>query len=314
MRPLFTALLCAAVPAIGLAELALARTQAARVPRDEDWRAAAAAASANKKPGDWIIVAPQWAGPLGRKAIGEVDPKLISLASVAKSDLDTVPRVLELSIRNQDDPQTRGWKLVDEKAFGAVKLRTLVNPRPDILVRDLVDEIGPSLTVSRIAFTGAVDPCHWEVSGTRIPNLFTGPATPAERWMCAPNDPVWTFVGVTAITDLDYNPRRCVLMHPTDNTYTTVHYPAGKIGKKVVGYIGIHVFQEREMNKPPVLTRITVGGREIAHAKHKDGDGWLRFEGSTADVAGQSLPVEIQTWVEGVSQFRLACVAAQLRD
>jgi hypothetical protein len=315
MRPVVTALLCAALPAIGLIELALANAQAKRVPRDEDWRAAAAAASAQKKPGDWVIVAPQWAGPLGRKAIGEVDPKLITLASVARSDLDTVPRVLELSIRKHDDPQTRGWQLLSEQAFGTVKLRTLQNPKPDILVRDLVDEMGPNLTVGRANAAGAiVEPCRWESGPTRIPNLFQGPATPIDRWMCPPNDPVWTFVGVTTITDLDYNPRRCILMHPTEGTHTIVRYPPGKIGKKVVAYVGIHVFQERDLNKPPVHASVQIAGKEVAHTRHKDGDGWLRFEGTTADLAGQSLPVELHTWAEGSYLNRLTCVAAQLRD
>lgn len=314
MRPLFTAILCAALPAVGLVELALAQSQRARVPRDDDWRAAAAAASAAKKPGDWVIVSPQWAGPLGRKAIGEVDPKMIDLASVARSDLDTTARVLELSIRNQHDPQTRGWKLVDEKSFGRVKLRTLENPKPEHLVRDLANEIGPNVVVGRLAPNGILEPCRWENGATRIPNLFQGPGTPIDRFMCPPNDPTWTFVGVTTITDLDYKPRRCILMHPTENTLTTVRFPAGAIGKKVVAYIGLQVFHERELNKPPVHARISVAGKEVAQVKHKDGDGWLRFEGSTIELAGQSQPVELQTWVDGPSPFRLVCVAAQLRD
>lgn len=315
MRPLITALLCAALPVVGLVELGLAEVQKRRVPTDADWRAAAAAAKAAKRPEDWVIVAPAWAGPLGRKAIGEVDASMIDLASVARSDLDTAPRVLELSIRGKDDPQTKGWKLLDEKTFGHVKLRTLENPKPDKLVRDLVSEIGPSLSVARINMqNGVSDPCRWETGGSRIPNLFTGPPTPYERFLCAPWDPGWTFIGITVATDLDYNPRRCILMHPTDNTYTTIQYPPGKIGKKVVGYLGIHVFQERDLNKPPVHTRISVGTKEVAQVRHKDGDGWLRFEGSTAEFAGKTEVVKIETWVEGVSQFRLACVAAQLRE
>lgn len=314
MRPLVTALLCAVLPTVGLIELALAQAQKKKVPSDDAWRAAAAAAKAEKKPGDWVIVSPPWAGPLGRKAIGEVDKKLIDLASVARSDLDTVPRVLELSIRGARDPQTKGWTVLSEKVLGNVTLRTMVNPKPDLLIRDLVDEVGASqATVGRLTASGFVA-CPWETGATRMPNLFQGPATPADRYMCPPNDPTWTFVGVTTITDLDYNPRRCILMHPTEGTITSVRFPAGKIGKKVVGYVGVHVFQERELNKPPVHASVLVGGREVAHAKHKDGDGWLRFEGSTADVSGQTLPVELQTRVDGPAQFRLTCVSAQLRD
>ncbi len=315
MRPLVTALLCAALPVVGLVELALAEVQKRKVPTDADWVATANAAKAAKKPGDWVIVAPAWAGPLGRMAIGKVDPSMIDLATVARSDLDTAPRVLELSIRGKDDPQTKGFRLVDEKTFGHVKLRVLENPKADKVVRDLVSEIASAQSVARVNMqSGASEACRWETGGSRIPNLFTGPATPYERWLCPPFDPVWTFVGITTITDLDYNPRRCLLMHPTDNTYTTINYPPGKVGTKVVAYLGIHVYHERELLRPPVHTKISVGGKEIAHAHHKDGDGWLRFEGSTAEFAGQTQPVKIETWVEGISQFRLACVSAQLRE
>ena len=314
VRPTVKLLLCGLLPALGVGEFALARAQARRVPTDEQWRAAAAAAKAQHKAGDVVIVAPQWAGPLGRKAIGEVDPSLIDLASVARSDLQTATRVLELSIRGHDAPDTVGFRLTSEQAFGPVKLRILENPKPDKLVRDLVSELGPTTQVAHVHATVGAEACRWERGASRIPNLFTGPATPLERFLCPPYDPSWTFVGVTAITDLDYQPRRCILMHPTENDRTTVTYPPGTIGHKVVAYVGIHFAQERELNKAPVHARVSVAGKEVAHTLHKDGDGWLRFEGSTATWAGTQQEVKLETWAEGSAQFRVACVAAQLRD
>lgn len=314
MRPVVQLLLCALLPAVAIGELAMAHAQAKKVPTDAEWHAAAVAARAVKRPGDPVIVAPAWAGPLGRKAIGEVDPSMIDLASVAKIDLETASRVVEISIRGQDDPDTKGFKLLEDKAFGPVHLRTLENPHPDKLLRDLVSELGPKVSVAHV-HNGVSDPCRWETGGgTRIPNLFNGPGTPPDRFMCPPNDPSWTYVGVTAITDLKYQPRRCILMHPVENGTTTVTYPPGAIGKKVVAYVGLHVFHEREMNKPPVHARVSVAGKEVAHVRHKDGDGWLRFEGSTAQWAGTLQEVKLETWVEGPPQFRLTCVAAQLRD
>lgn len=315
MRPIVQILLCALLPVVAVGELALAQAQARKVPTDAEWRAAAAAAKAAKKPGDVVVVAPAWAGPLGRKAIGEVDPTMIDLSSVAKSDLETATRVLELSIRGQDDPDTKGFTLLSEQSFGPVKLRTLGNPHPDKLLRDLVTELGPKTLVSHVHATIGADPCRWEQgAGVRIPNLFTGPATPPDRFLCPPFDPSWTFVGVTAITDLQYVPRRCILMHPTENDKTTVLYPPGAIGKKVVAYVGIHVFQERDLSKSPVHARVSVAGKEVAHTVHKDGDGWLRFEGSTAAWAGTQQEVKLETWADGSAQFRVACMAAQLRD
>lgn len=314
MSPKVRVALCALLPLLAVGELVAAELQKRRVPTDQDWRAAATAASAARKPGDMILVAPRWAEPLGRKALGEVGKDLVDLKMAGRSDLDTVPRVLELSLRGHDDPQTKGWRLVDEKRFGPVSLRTLENPEPEKLVRDLVSELGPSVTVQRVSPDGKVDPCRWEQNASvRMPGLFQGPPTPKDRWLCAPWDPVWSYAGVTVITDLQYLPRRCIMMHPTEANMT-IAYPPGPIGKKVVGYVGIHVFQERELNKPAVHARISIDGKEVAHTRHVDGDGWLRFEGSTAEQAGRSLPVKLETWVEGPSQFRVTCVAAELRE
>jgi hypothetical protein len=313
--------LAALLPVVAVVELALAEVEKRRVPTDAEWRAAAEAARGAKRPGDAVIVAPHWAGPLGRKAIGEVDPAMINLKIVARSDLDVYPRVLELSDNGRDDPQTKGWKLLEERKFGHASLRVFENPKPQKLLRDLVDELGPETPASKIALVNGAPPvgaapseaCRWETGASRIPNMAQGPGTPYARWLCPPFDPNWTYVGETVITDLDYMPRRCMFMHPTDLA-TAVTYPPRRIGTSVVAYVGLHVFTEREGNRSPLHVRIEVGGKEVAHARHKDGDGWLRFEGSTAEFAGQDQPVRVVTWAEGTPQFRVGCVAAQLRN
>jgi hypothetical protein len=301
------------LPLVAIGELVAAQIQRRAVPTDDDWRAAAAAAKSEKRPGDVVIVAPHWAGPLGRKAIGEVDPSLTDLATVARSDLETAGRVLELSIRGKTDPQARGFRLASERRFGRVSLRVLENPKPERLVRDLADEIGPDLVVERVAPNGTREACRWEDAGPEMPSLFGGPSTPASRWICPPGDPVWSFVGTTVITDLNYRPRRCIFMHPS-LANATVTFPPRKIGAKVVGYVGLHAFVEREGGRAPVAVRISVDGRAVAETRHVDGDGWLRFEGSTAEFAGTDRPVTIEAWAEGNPQLRVACVAAQLRE
>ncbi len=305
--------LCALLPLVAVGELVAAEVQKRKVPTDQDWRAAAAAASAARKPGDMILVAPRWAEPLGRKALGEVGKDLVDLRMAGRSDLDTVPRVLELSIRGKDDPQTKGFRLVDEQRFGHVTLRTLENPQPEKLVRDLVAEVGPAAKAMRIAADGATEACRWEEASTRMPGLFQGPPIPPKRFLCPPYDPSWSWVGETVITDLEYVPRRCIMLHPSDK-HTGIELPSGPIGTKVVAYVGLHVFAEREKTKAPVHARISIDGVEVAHARHVDGDGWLRFEGSTQSFAGQQKPVRVETWAEGSSQLRVACVAAELRE
>jgi hypothetical protein len=313
--------LCALLPVVGIVELALAESQKRKVPTDAEWHDAAVAVRAVKAPNDMVIVAPRWAGPLGRKAIGEVDKTMIDLRTVGRSDLGAVPRVVELSIRGEDDPEVKGWKLIDERKFGSVKVRVLENPKPDKLVRDLVEEVGPDTPAVKLPLVNGapllaaapIETCRWETTPSRIPNMFQGPPLPASHFLCPPFDPGWTWVAPTIITDLEYVPRRCVFMHPTEKA-TAVDYPARRIGHKVVGYIGLQVYIERELGKSPVHVRVEVAGKEVAHALHKDGDGWLRFEGNTSEFAGQTQPVRIVTWPDASPQFRVACVAAQLRD
>ncbi len=306
--------LCAILPVVGVGELVAAEVQKRKVPTDVEWRAAASAASVARKPGDMILVAPRWAEPLGRKALGEVDTSLVDLRMVGRADLETVPRVLELSIRGKDDPQTLGWKLEREQRFGPVRLRTLINPKPEKLVRDLVAEFGPDVQAMKLAPDGKSEPCRWETGvSPKIPNLFQGPSPAQNRYLCAPYDPGWTWVGTTVLTDLDWQPRRCVMMHPTESR-TAVEWPARPIAKKVVAYVGLHVFNERDLGHSPLHVAITIHGKEVAHARHKDGDGWLRFEGSTAEFAGQSHPIRIETYAEGSPQFRTSCIAAELRE
>jgi hypothetical protein len=316
----------AILPVVAIWELFAIGFQHRHVPKTEDWGAAASAAIAVQEPGDVILVSPRWAEQHGRMAVAGFH---VSLATVpetpldrffdvhvaARPDLETYSRALELSIRGKDDPQTKGWSLVSEQRFGDVSLRILKNPAPQKLVRDLTDEIDATASVAHVGPNGP-QPCRWEEGGTQhMPALFAGPVPPPNRFLCPPNDPNWTYVGPTVITDLAYVPRRCIFMHPHEHDVTTIELPPKPIGRRVVGWVGIHVYQERELKFAPILARITIGGKEVASVTHHDGDGWLRFEGSTEEFAGQNQPVKLELWADqGLTQFRTACMAAQLRD
>jgi hypothetical protein len=311
------------VPLAGAAELVAAERQHRAVPTWDDWSRAADAAKATRRPGDAIIVAPRWAAPLGRMAVdgralgtGKPLDDGIDVRTAARSDLAAYARVLELSIRGKDDEDVKGFHLASEQRFGKVALRVFDNPAPQRLVRDLVSEVDSAALVYRAAPNGTREPCRWEPSGMmRMGSLFNGPIPNAARWLCSPFDPGWSTVGPTVITDLRYEPRRCIWMHPHGEATTTIELPPRPIGKRVVGWVGLHVFQEREMKGARVLARVSVAGKPVAEVTHADGDGWKRFEGSSAAFAGQSQPVKLELWAEaGKAQFRTACMAVELRD
>lgn len=311
------------LPLAGVVELVAGERQRRAVPTSDDWARAAEAAKSARRPGDAIIVAPRWAAPLGRMALdgraivaGKKLDDAIDVRTAARSDLLAYARVLELSIRGKDDDDVKGFRLASEQRFGSVALRIFENPSPQRLVRDLTAEVDASATVYRAAPNGAREPCRWEPGGMqRLPSLFTGPTPAAERWLCSPWDAGWSTVGPTVLTDLSYTPRRCVWMHPHGDATTTIELPPKPIGKRVVGWLGLQVFQERDLKGARVLGRVSVAGKPVAEVAHVDGEGWKRFEGSTAGLAGQSLPVKLEIWAEaGKAQFRTACLAVELRE
>ncbi len=313
----------ALLPLAGFGELVAGEVQHARVPSWSDWVRAADAAKHAKRPGDAVLIAPRWAAPLGREALDAQQIRLgkpmddaIDVRLAARADLETYRRALELSIRGHDDPDVKGWRLVSEQRFGMVSLRTIDNPAPKRLVRDLVDEIDSTATVYRASPLGAHEACRWEPAGAQHPvSLFNGPVPSPSRWLCPPWDPAWTTVGPTVLTDLDYLPRRCIWMHPVGDAITTIELPARPIGDELVGHLGVHVFEERELKGAPVLGRVSIAGRKVAEVRHVDGDGFQRFSASTADVAGQRLPVKLELWAEhGEVAFRWACMAVELLD
>jgi hypothetical protein len=323
------------LPVTAIGELVAGEVQRRRVPSDDDWRAAAAAALAEKKPGDVIVVAPRWAEGLGRMALSRgqvprVDPQraaapgatLLGLdgafdARIAgRSDLDTAVRVIELSAHRADDPATKDFSLEREQRFGALSLRVLRNPHPEVLVRDLTEEIDEKASVRKVPIAGgAGESCRWETTGYQhFPAIFGGPVPPAARFSCPPNDPAWSFVGATIISDLSFTPRRCIAMHPLDGARLTVQLPKGRIGKKLVAYMGLHAYAERDLRGPPVHARISVGDRVVAERTHEDGEGWVRFEGATAELAGQEQTITLETWTDRPAGQRFTCIAAQVRE
>ena len=78
------------VPALGLVELGLHVVFAHRAPSVEAWRALAGPALALKHAGEPVVVAPEWAEPLARWALGD---RLFPLGELAKRHPD-VPFIL----------------------------------------------------------------------------------------------------------------------------------------------------------------------------------------------------------------------------
>ncbi len=99
--------------------LVLARAHSG-APTDDDYRAAAAAVTAERQAGDLVVFAPRWSDPLARAAFGA----LVTVDDLARMDEASYARIWEISIREAAAPETIGVGQPDfQRRFGAVRVR-----------------------------------------------------------------------------------------------------------------------------------------------------------------------------------------------
>ncbi|MCC6213758.1 MAG: hypothetical protein IT376_02740 [Polyangiaceae bacterium] len=275
-------LLWLGVPLLGVGELAASRWASGRAPTADEWRALRAEVARRKRPGEPIAVAPAWAEPLARHALGD---ELMPLAEVARADVTSSPRVLEISALGARAPEVAGWRAASEEPVGRFVLRVLENPSPIPVRLDFVSELGPD----RVSVSDGGRACAWTARGARAAGGLHGPvAYPAERFECGAAP---FLVGVTVIEDQAYRPRRCVFAHATPSRDLRITYRGVPLGATIRGHAGLSWFLYRDGAGTPVELEVLVGGRAIGKHVHVDTAGWAPFElplgpdaGKTADV------------------------------
>lgn len=141
--------------AISLWEVCAAGRDAAAVPGDAAWHAAAERVRAGYRPGDLIVFAPAWIDPVGRMQLGD----LISLDAAARMDAARYGRIWELAIRGARSPDTAGLAPVSTHDDGGVAVR-FYERAPAIVVGDVLDRLAsvpagrarPTLELAEVGF------------------------------------------------------------------------------------------------------------------------------------------------------------------
>jgi hypothetical protein len=113
------------IPALGLAELGAHAYFSRRAPTVEEWKALEPAVAELRKSDELVVVAPRWAEPLARQALGD---RLMPLAQVARPDVAPFARAIEISAMGKRAPELEEWKLVKRVERDFV-LRVRENPR-----------------------------------------------------------------------------------------------------------------------------------------------------------------------------------------
>lgn len=277
------------VPFLGLVELAGHFYFSSRAPRIEDWERSKAALGALRRPGDLVVVAPDWAEPNARHAFGD---EWMPLTDVARADDSAYVRAIEVSIVGASAQELRGWKLVEERRQGKFRYRVLSNPRPAKVLYDFVDHVADA-SVADLGLSGARSPCRWNPAAIRSAGGLHGdPAFPSKRHECTGGGS--RFVGVTVVEDEQWKGRRCIWALPPNQGAVSIRYAAVQLGSAIRGYATLPQWIEREKHGAPVDMEVLAGGEIVGKYVHVDGDGWKAFSFSTGVRAGTVAEVEFR--------------------
>lgn len=261
-----------AVPVLGLAELGAHLWFAGRPPAFDDWFSITDSVRTLKQPGDLVVIAPAWADPAARRALGD---ELMPLRDVARPDVTRYAHAVEVSVLGERAPELRGFREVERREAGRFLLRRLENPAPARVAYDFVDHLDPA--VADVRGTDPAVACTWNPRAAIAAGGLGGhPTFPAARFECPGG--VFFNVGVTVIADEEFRPRRCLWSHPFARGEIVTRFRDVPLGQVIRGHGGMYWMIEREKKGAPVTLTVRVDGEQVGRVVHRDGEGWAPFD------------------------------------
>ena len=271
-----------AVPLLGLLELGAHFFFAWRPPTFEAWLTIQTTVLAMKQPGDVVVVAPAWADPLARRALGD---DIMPLRDIARPDISRYSSAIEVSILGEHAAELATFREVERREQGKFLIRRLESPAPAQVVFDFTDHASPPWADVR----GTEPPvtCSWNPTARIAAGGLGGhPTFPRERFECPGG--IFFNVGVTVIADEAFRPRRCIWSHPFARGEIVTRFRGVPLGQVIQGHHGMYWIIERERKGAPVTLRVRVDGEPIGESTHTDGDGWSHFEMPLGAHAGKT--------------------------
>ena len=304
LRPLAWLLL----PLAGLVELASHAYFAYRPPSVPEWSQVRAEVEQAARPGDLVVVAPAWAEPIARQALGE---GLMPLADVARLGNASYSHALELSILGQHAGEFSDWIEIERVESDKFTLRRLLNPKRVPVVYAFNDHAEPP-ELQVIEWNGeAQHECEYTTKARSSAGGLGGHVTyPRERYRCSGGDPF--LVGLTVIDDKEYRPRRCIYAHPKANSWLLLRFLKVPVGKKIGGAGGMSYLIARDGTGLPVEFAVYIDNKEIGRRLFEDQKGFDPFEFSFEAGERKTVDVtfEIQSKQTAEREF---CFTAEMR-
>lgn len=260
------------LPLVGVIELGLGLRTRTAAPTTAQYEALEPAVAAMFQEGDLVVVAPRWAEPHVRRALGD---RFFPLEALARSDERRFRRAVEISALGERSPALASFRETERRTVGELELRVLENPRFEPLTFDFVAGMERRWASAYSSHPRAE--CAWTDRGKPMTGGLGGhPAFPPVRLEC-PESP-YLNVSRTVIADQDFLPRRCIWAHPPATGERIVRFSGVPLGQRIVGHGGMYWIIERERRGARVDLEVRVDGEPIGRLQHQDGEGWKGFD------------------------------------
>ena len=288
------------VPLVALLELGAHLYFSRRAPAPDEYYALVTPVQAMKRAEDALVIAPAWAAPLARRALGD---RLWPLDDLAQPSFDTARRVLEVSILGHASPETENWPIEHERQHGPFQLRLRTNPAYRKPLFEVVDAVARGQGQAFRRHEGTRYDCRYKTNApARTGGLHGHLAYPRKRFVCGKDEA--EFVGVTIIDDQHYRPRRCVWAHPPRQGTLWLRFEDVAFGSELLGHAGLSYFTMRDGVGPSISLSAYIDGKRIGNYRHHDEYGWAAFSISTRQYHG----------TRGRLEFRIESAGFEQRD
>jgi hypothetical protein len=279
-----------AIPLLGVLELALHLWFAQRPPAFDAWFELSGVVKEMRRQGELVVVAPRWAEPLARRALGD---EAFPLRDLARPDETRYAAAIEIAILGQRAPELAAFREVERRDVGRFVVRRLENPSAARVVFDFTDQARPPAADARV---NGVD-CRWNPRAQIVAGGLGGhPTFPSERFECPGG--VFFNVGPTVIADQRWLPRRCLWAHPPARGELVTRFRDVQLGSVIRGHGGMYWIIERERKGAPVVLTVRVDGETLGAVTHEDGEGWKAFEiplGAHANAASAEVEFAVSS-------------------
>jgi hypothetical protein len=277
-------LLWLSIPALGLAELGAYAYFSKRAPSVSEWNGLRPVVAELRNNDEVVVVAPRWAEPLARHALGD---ELMPLSQVARPDISVFRRALEIGTLGDRAPELESWRVIVTRRHGNFKLWVRENPAPAHVTFPFVDRLGPE----HASVTEGDQSCPWDPSARVTAGGLGGDATfPSERFECSSGPR--QMVGVTVIDDEQYRARRCIWAHPSPLGPLRIQFRNVVLGDRIYGYTGMQWLLVRDGVGGSVELELRIAGQNVGRVVHPDKTGWRQFEVAVGERAGETADVE----------------------